>query len=193
MLKHRGSFILSDATCVCTSSISGRCDGLAQNIVDLTPTMNTLFSTNYSLAGVYNSIWIAKGSPVGRDCSSQSNLVDVGAAISSDNSPNRTTWAQAALLWDLVQSQDSDAVQTLKSFVADAPWSNVEHTDGPVPDDDGSFSVSASGFIFNFANQSVGQDPVSFAVNGQPSQEQIGRVGDVALPSLDRMYAFALG
>ncbi|KAF9044811.1 hypothetical protein BDZ89DRAFT_1127842 [Hymenopellis radicata] len=181
-----------NATCVCTSSTSGRCDGLAQNIVDLTPTMNTLFSTNYSLAGVYNSIWIMKGSPAGRDCSSQSNLVDVGAALSSDNSPNRTTWAEAALLWDLVQSQDSDAVQTLKSFVAGAPWSKVEHTDGPVPDDDGSFSVSASGFIFNFANQSVGQDPVSFAVNGQPSQEQIGRVGDVALPSLNRMYAFAL-
>lgn len=185
--------ICIDATCVCTSSVSGRCDSLAQNLVDLTPTMNQLFDTNYTANSVYNSIWYAQGSPAGSTCASQSGLVDVASGISSVNSPNRTQWAQSALLWNVVQSQDVTATAALRSFVVSAPWSTLGDVDGPVSNPPASFSTSASGFNFDFAAQTITQPSVAFVSNGQPTNAQISRVGDTARNALDRMYSYALG
>ncbi|KAK0465069.1 uncharacterized protein EV420DRAFT_1617836 [Desarmillaria tabescens] len=181
-----------NTTCVCTSSVTGNCNALAHNIVDLAPTMNQLFDTDHTLNYVYNSLWLTLGTTTGSDCSAQSLLVDVAPALTMSDSPNRTEWAQAAILWNLVQSQDIPSTKTLRDFAKDAPWSETSQLDGPVSDDAGSFAVTASGFTFNFATQSISQQAVSFINNGQPTDEQISRVSNTALSALNRMYSFAL-
>ncbi|KAK0506186.1 hypothetical protein EDD18DRAFT_1373542, partial [Armillaria luteobubalina] len=182
-----------NSTCVCTSSVTGSCNGLAQNIVDLTPTMNKLFDTDHTLNYVYNSLWLALGTTTtGKNCSTQSLLVDVAPALTMSNSPNRTEWAQAAILWNLVESQDASSTKVLRDFAKNAPWSEANQSDGPVSDDAGSFAVTESGFTFNFATQSISQQAVSYITGGQPTDEQISRVSGTALSALNRMYSFAL-
>ncbi|KAK0478400.1 hypothetical protein IW261DRAFT_1337669 [Armillaria novae-zelandiae] len=181
-----------NSTCVCTSSVTGSCNGVAQNIIDLTPTMNKLFDTDYTVYDVYNSLWLALGTTTGNDCSTQSLLVDVAPALTMSKSPNRTEWAQAAILWNLVESQDASSTKDMRDFAKDAPWSEVNQPDGLVSDDAGSFAVTELGFTFNFATQSISQQAVSFITGGQPTDEQISRVGGTALSALNGMYSFAL-
>ena len=132
------------------------------------------------------------GAPVANDCASQVQLVDVAPALDSDHSPNRTSWAQAALLWNLVKSQDPTTVATLREFVLNAPWKQLQQ-DGPVTGPATGFNVSASGYIFNFAAQTVIPPSTSFIADGQPTTDQIARVGDQVRPALDRMHSYALG
>ncbi|KAF7303334.1 hypothetical protein MKEN_01297700 [Mycena kentingensis (nom. inval.)] len=174
----------TDATCVCTSPVSNRCDGLAQNLVTLTPTMNTLFETNYTTNDVYLWIWAVQGTVKATNCAAQAVLVDVGATSALTNFPNRTEWAQSALLWDL-QSLNNTG---LRDFVLNAPW-NLLTVDGPVTDGDISrFSTTASGYSFNFAAQTSRCRP-SLSSNDGLSDDQAGRVSNTA--PLDRMYSFA--
>lgn len=106
--------------------------------------------------------------------------------------PNRTQWAQSALLWNLVQSQDIQAVSVMQKFVVGANWKQLGSLDGPVPDSV-SFSTTVSGFKFNFAAQEVTQPSASFVASGEPTYAQIAQVGSTAMSALDRMYSFAIG
>ncbi|KAJ6610096.1 hypothetical protein B0H10DRAFT_446921 [Mycena sp. CBHHK59/15] len=174
-----------DATCVCTSLLANRCDGLAQNIVTLTPMMNRLFDTNFSTNDVYVWIWTSQGTITAKNCAAQAVLVDVGVTLASQNFPNRTQWAQSALLWDL-QSLNTTGLQ---QFAVDAPWSMLS-VDGPTNVSNASlFSTSASGYEFNFAAQTVTPPSISFLTDGTPTSAQAGEVSNT-LP-LDRMYTFA--
>ncbi|THV04843.1 hypothetical protein K435DRAFT_961576 [Dendrothele bispora CBS 962.96] len=181
------------ATCICTSdsSCQSQSQSIAKSIIDIVPTMNELFSTEYSNASVYSSLWFAVGSPTGDSCASQALLIDVGPALSSAKHPNRTRWAQTALLWNIVQSQNTSATQQLQNFIKAAPWSQIDSSDGPVDDQSSSFSISVSGFTFNFASQNVSPQSVEFVDSGQPTSDQISRVGNTALQTLNRMYSFA--
>lgn len=174
-----------NSTCVCTSSLSGQCDGLAQNIVDLIPTLNELFSTNLTRNAVYNKIWLAQGAVPG-SCASQSRLVDVAPALTSLISENVTQWAQTALLWNLVESQDLKETATLQKFIQSAPWKSFNPNGST-----SSFSTTASGYTFNFATREVNPPNVSFVTAGQPTAAQLSEIGPVAQSALDRMYSFA--
>ncbi|KIK71106.1 hypothetical protein GYMLUDRAFT_66319 [Collybiopsis luxurians FD-317 M1] len=184
-----GTFCDLDATCVCTSNDSS-CNGLAQSIISLTPTMNQHFSTNYTIPSVYTAIWLAAGSSTGSNCASQAILIDT-PGLSAQSTPNRTSWARSALLWDLVQSQNVSAIQSLQSFTKSAPWSSLNNSDGPISGQS-SFSTNTSGFTFDFAAQIISQPAVSFAENGQPLNEQISRAGNTATAALNRMYSYAV-
>ncbi|KAF7339383.1 hypothetical protein MSAN_02152200 [Mycena sanguinolenta] len=174
-----------DATCVCTSPVASRCDGLAQNLVTLAPTMNTLFGTNFTLNEVYIWIWTQMGTITAPNCAAQAVLVDVGASVALSNFPNRTTWAQAALLFDL-QSLNNTGLQ---SFVVNAPWTLLT-VDGPANASNASlFTTVASGYQYDFASQIISVPPVSFAIDGAPTQAQAAEVANTA--PLDRMYSFA--
>lgn len=155
--------------------------------------MNQVFKTNYSTAAVYVAIWSAQGSVTDSSCASQSLLTDVSPGLVYGNYPNRTTWAQSALLWNLVQSQDVEAISALQTFIKKAPWPQLSNSDGPVADPLSTFSTQASGFTFDFAAQTITQPSVSFVSNGQPSSDQLSRVGGIAHNALDRMYSYALG
>ncbi|KAJ7293680.1 hypothetical protein C8J57DRAFT_1269665 [Mycena rebaudengoi] len=171
-----------DATCTCTSPFANRCDGLAQNLVSLTPTMNRLFNTNFTTNEVYTWIWTTQGTTTGKNCASQATLVDVGVTLSLQNFPNRTQWVQAALLWDLQSLNTS----TLQQFVIDAPWS-ILTVDGPASVSNTTlFSTGASGYQFDFAAQTILPPALSFATDGSPTPDQAAEVTSTA--PLDRMY-----
>ncbi|RXW24788.1 hypothetical protein EST38_g1099 [Candolleomyces aberdarensis] len=185
-----GSLCNMNATCVCTSSAP--CNGLAQNILDLVPTINQQFSSNFTNAEVYNSLWFAKGTTGQKDCSAQSLLVDTGNVLNSESYPNRTLWAQAALLWNVVQTQDTDPADTMQKFVQGLPWSDLGSSDGPTDSKADSFTSTIAGYTYNFAAQTLSRPSTSFVNQGRPSDSQASRVGPKAQTVLDRMYTFAL-
>ena len=183
-----------DATCVCTSSVT--CNGLAKVVVDLMPIVNQNFATNISLTSAYNSLWIMQGSPTTSNCASQALLADIGNANNEHLYPNRTQWAETALLWNAIQTQDMGAAGKLQQFVQKISWTSLGTTDGPVStvaDSDQRFSTTVAGFTFNFASETVTQPSASFVTLGQPTNAQISRVSSKAQTTLDRMYAFAQG
>ncbi|KAF9270316.1 hypothetical protein L218DRAFT_848697 [Marasmius fiardii PR-910] len=180
-----------NATCVCTPSTAGSCNSLASSLIDTVPLMNDAFKTNYTLTSTYNSLWLAHAITSTNDCTAQARLIDVGPGLNFAVSPNRTQWARSALLWTLLQSQDVQAVQSMQKALHNAPWSSISSSDGVVEDKKDAFSTSASGFIFNFASQTVTQPSVTFISNGQPSDGQIGRIVGAPLDALNRMYGYA--
>jgi hypothetical protein len=147
--------------------------------------MNTLFGTNFTLNEVYIWIWTQLGTTTAPNCAAQSVLVDVGASVALTNFPNRTTWAQAALLYDL-QSLNNTGLQ---SFVVNAPWTLLT-VDGPANVSNPSlFTAESYGYQYNFASQTIAVPPVSFATDGAPTQAEAAEVADTV--PLDRMYSFA--
>ena len=191
------SFLISlinipDATCVCTSSAG--CNGLAQAVVDLIPMVNQNFATNISLTSAYNSLWIKQGSPTTSNCASQALLVDIGKDNDENLYPNHTQWAQTALLWNAIQTEDVDAAGQLQQFVQKISWTSLGTTDGSLSTvAEPGFSKTVAGYIFNFASQTVTPPSASFVTLGQPTNAQISRVSSQTLSTLDRMYAFAQG
>lgn len=151
--------VILDATCACTSSLPGQCDALAQNVVDLIPTLNNFFGANYTPNSLANAVWEVQGAPPTNQCAQQALLVDVAPALDSSKVPNRTEWTQSAMLWNFVQSQNMSALLHMQSFISKAPWSNLQ-TDGPISDTSSKFSLSESGFIFDFAAQTVSQPSI---------------------------------
>lgn len=119
----------SDATCVCTSTTAGQCNQLAQSLVDLVPSLNTLFNATFTPATPSTAIWKVQGTSSG-NCAAQADLVDVSPALNSATSPNRTTWAQAALLWNVVMTEDLDGASGLQDFVLNAGWTSLSPPDG---------------------------------------------------------------
>ena len=182
-----------DATCVCTSSTI--CNGLARAVVDLLPIVNQNFLTNISLTSAYNSLWIMQGSPTTSNCASQALLADVGNSNDQHLYPNRTQWAQTALLWNAIQTQDMNATEQLQQFVQKIPWTSLGTTDGPISttNSEQEFSTTVGGFTFNFASQTATQPSASFVTLGQPTNSQLSRVSSQTQTTLDRMYAFAQG
>jgi len=54
------------------------------------------------------------------------------------------------------------------------------------------FSLTSTGFIYDFVAQTVTQPNATFINNGQPTSAQISQVGSTAQSALDRMYTYAL-
>ena len=185
---------IPDTTCVCTSSDG--CNGLAQAIVDLIPMVNQNFATSISLTSAYNSLWIMQGTPATSNCASQALLADIGKGNDEDLYPNHTQWAQTALLWNAIQTEDIDAAGQLQRFVQKIPWTSLGTSDGSastVADSEPGFSTTVAGFVFNFASQTVTPPSASFVTLGQPTNAQISRVSSQTQSTLDRMYTFAQG
>ncbi len=180
----------SDATCTCTSTGSGQCNGLAQSIVDLVPYLNDQFMVNFTNGDIYIGLWQAQGPPSGSNCAEQALLIDVAPALSSVSTPNRTQWARTAILWNLVESQDLEASQALRSFVVQAPWDEAASNNSTLQ---AAFSTTVSGYTFDFASQSVIAPAQSFSAIAQPSTEQDSRVNPTSRTALDYMYGYAVG
>jgi hypothetical protein len=138
---------------------------------------------------IYNDIWLAQGAVPGSNCASQSLLVDVAPALNPRVLPNVTQWAQTALLWNLIESQDIQAVAKLQNFIQKAPWNMF----GQSIENVSSFSALVSGYTFDFATQEVTQPNISFVTLSQPTSAQLAQVGPVAHSALDRIYSFAVG
>jgi len=166
---------------------------LAQALVQLVPVASQLFTTNITAQSMAIVLWDAQGTPIGQSCGSQVGLIDVGSVLDSNVSPNRTQWAEAALLWFLFQSGDIHATQDLQSSVEKLPFQSLQGNDGPETDPSNKFNISISGFTFNFAAQTVTPLSLTFQNDGSPSSAQLGEVNSAVKSSLDRMYTFASG
>ena len=125
------------------------------------------------------------------DCAAQARVVDVSPALDSQANPNRTEWAQGALLWSFVSSQNASSVEKLRDFISKANL-NTLPGDGPVTGLS-TFSTTQLGFTFDFAAQTISAPSVSFITDGQPSSAQLAEVDSTARTALDRMYSFASG
>jgi hypothetical protein len=126
------------------------------------------------------------------DCAAQARLVDVSPALDSQSMPNRTGWAQGALLWTFVLSQNTSSVGQLRNFISKAHWKSLTG-DGPVTGFSSEFSTTQLGNTFDFAAQIISEPSVSFVTDGQPSNAQLVEVDYTAHAALDRMYTFASG
>ena len=176
---------------MCTGT-SGTCNGLAQSIIDLVPVLNDKFLANLTNADIYTNLWYAQGAPGSKDCTQQALLVDSGKTLNSQTHPDRTRWTRAALLWNVVRSQDVEAASSMQKFVQKLPWSNLG-SDGPTDSDASAFISTFAGYTYNFAKQTISQPSTSFVNQGQPISAQIARVGQKAQSALDRIYTYALG
>ncbi|TFY79265.1 hypothetical protein EWM64_g4747, partial [Hericium alpestre] len=136
-------------------------------------------------------MFAVQGAPVNGNCAAQANVIDVAPGLDSTTSLNRTQWAQSALLWSFVKSQDPTSVKKLQSFVVLAKWSSLSAADGPVQDSSSGFETTLLGFTYDFAGQTLLEPQVSFQTDGQPSNAQVAQVSSTANSALDRMYSFA--
>lgn len=130
-------------------------------------------------------------SALSNDCAAQARVVDVSPALDSQTNPNRTEWAQGALLWSFVLSQNASSVGKLRDFIANANLNSLPG-DSPVTGLS-KFSTTQLGFTFDFAAQTISEPSVSFITDGQPSSAQLAEVDSTARAALDRMYSFASG
>ena len=126
------------------------------------------------------------------DCAAQARVVDVSPALDLQSMPNRTGWAQGALLWTFVLSQNTSAVGQLRDFISKAHWESLTE-DGPATGFSSEFSTTQLGYTFDFAAQIISEPSVSFVTDGQPSNAQLAEVDYTAHAALDRMYSFASG
>ncbi|TDL28366.1 hypothetical protein BD410DRAFT_218024 [Rickenella mellea] len=179
-----------DASCVCTSAGVGQCNQLAQSLVDLIPTVNEIFTANFTPASMSNAVWNAQGSPVGSLCAQQALLVDVAPGLQVALSPNRTAWAQAAILWNVALSADLSATLALRTFAAKAPWTSLLTMDGPLQNSTPTFQTTQSGFVFDFGAQTVTPPDFSFQTDGTLNPDQLVELGPIATQALNRMYSF---
>jgi len=188
--NRTGNTCSLDSTCVCTSSNTSQCNPLAQSLIDLVPIVNDQFSANFTPAAVANAMSSSGVSTSSDGCAAQARVVDVSPALDPQSVPNRTQWAQGALLWTVVLSQNTSAVGKLRDFVAKAKWGSLSG-DGPIAGQSSKFSTTQLGYTFDFAAQTVSEPSVSFISDGEPSSGQLAQVDNTALAALDRMYTFA--
>lgn len=134
-----------------------------------------------------------QGNPPTSNCASQAELIDAGKNLNERTNPNRTQWVQATLLWNAILTEDSKQVSTLQNFVQNAPWKDIESGDGAIPNAPLGFMTTIGDYQYDLAKQVVVEVAATFVKLGQPTSDQISRVGTDALSTLDRMYTFAQG
>ncbi|KAG8682179.1 hypothetical protein FRC08_015135 [Ceratobasidium sp. 394] len=180
-----------DASCVCTSSLAGQCNPLANSVASLIDPVNRFFNPSpaFTPASVALSLWELQGSPLpGANCANQADLIDVGPAL-GDSGANRTEFARSALLWTLVMSMDVNGTARMQDFVQGLDFSLL---DGPGAQSvAGQFRFGAAGYQVDFDALTVSQPVVSWIGAGKPSDEQVGLVSERLKAALDRVYTFA--
>ncbi|KAI5124635.1 hypothetical protein M0805_004244 [Coniferiporia weirii] len=185
-----GSACTLDATCECTIN-TGTCKPLAQSLFLLVSDVNSLFAANFTPSDLSDAVVGVVGPSTEGLCKKQALLVDVEPGLDGASAPNRTKWAQAAILWNLGLSEDVNATTSLRNFVSTAPWDTLAITDGPVTDSIQEFAFNASGYTFDFASQTLSPIATTFEAEANPSDAQLAEVSEIAGKVLDRMYSFA--
>lgn len=180
-----------DATCVCTSD-GDSCKPLASSLNLLVSDMNSLFGSNFTASQISDAVVSAVGSSSNTLCARQAMLIDVEPGLDSASSPNRTKWAQAAILWNLGMSEDIGDTNALQKFVSTADWDALTTSDGRTTDNNSNFAIDVSGYTFDFATQTVTPPLASFKASA-PSDAQLAELTDDMISVLDRMYSFAIG
>jgi len=156
--------------------------------------MNIRFNVNFTASNVSLILWDLLGDPL-NDCSKQALLIDVAPGLAAASSPNRTEFARATILYNLMETESLNTTAQMRSFIANADFSKLASQDGPVEDDGASIGLTfgADGFLYNFASMTFSPPSISWKDNSQANRDQISRVGSIVDSVLDRMYSFATG
>ncbi|EJD52164.1 hypothetical protein AURDEDRAFT_111612 [Auricularia subglabra TFB-10046 SS5] len=179
-----GALCNMDATCVCTSTDS--CMPLAQAVVWTIPPMNRNFGLRINETDVALTMFDLTGVRIG-NCAPQANLIDVAPGLDGIHFPNRTLFAQTALLWSLYASQDLSVVAKMRQFIAGANFTILDK-DGPISGAGDKFSMQALGYTFDFAAMAAVALPASFEKDAKPDAQQLAAVSDADRKALDRIY-----
>ncbi len=156
--------------------------------------MNNIFSVNFTTSNVSLTLWDLLGDPL-NDCSKQALLIDVAPGLAAALSPNRTEFSRAAILYSLMETESLDTTAQMRSFIANANFSELASQDGPVEDDGAAVGLTfgADGFLYNFASMTFRPPSISWKDNSQVTGDQMSRVGSIVDSVLDQMYSFATG
>ena len=163
---------------------------VAQGLLDMLPSTNTAFTTNFTTTDVATSLFYAMGAPPDNNCAYQAILVDVGSKLRIGTFPARTAWARSALLWNLIQTTDTSSTSYIQTFLGKTDFESLG-SDSAV--DKPGYQISSSGFVFDFAKMNVSFESVSWKTDSQVSSDEASRVTDSLSGVLDQMYSNALG
>lgn len=175
------------ASCVCIGGSSSMC--VAQGLLDMLPSTNAAFTTNFTTTDVATSLFYAMGAPPNNNCAYQAILVDVGSKLRIGTFPVRTAWARSALLWNLIQTTDTSSTSYIQTFLEKTDFKSLG-SDSAV--DKSGYQISGSGFVFDFAKMNVSFERVSWKTDSQVSSDEASRVTDSLSGVLDQMYSNAL-
>ena len=154
--------------------------------------MNDLFSVNFTTSNISLTLWDLLGdSP--DDCSKQALLIDVAPGLAVSPSPNRTEFARAAILYNLMETESLNTTEQLRSSIANADFSKLAGQDGPVQNDTVGLAFAADGFLYNIASMTFRPPSISWKDNANVNSDQKSRVDPIVDSVLDRMYSFSTG
>ena len=162
---------------------------VAQGLLDMLPTTNSAFTTNFTNEDLADSLFYA-GVTSGSNCANQAILVDTGSTLRVGVFPVRTAWARSALLWNLIQTADTSGTSYIRTFLGKTDFTALG-TDSAI--DKSGYQISSNGFVFDFAKMAVRFESVSWKADSQASNDQISRVTNSLSTVLDTMYSNALG
>lgn len=140
---------------------------------------------------VSSAIFDAQGNSADGTCVQQAVLIDTAPSLDKRSSPSRARWAQAALLWNLVLSEDTGATNALRTFINRTDWSALGTQDGIVEDSSGRFRTIQSGYMFDFAAQQISPISKTFTDNSRVTEEQAARVSYISGNVLNNMFSIA--
>ena len=163
---------------------------MAQGLLDLLPATNSAFNTNFTTQDVATSLFDAMGVPPDNNCAYQAILVDTGSKLRVGPFPVRTSWARSALLWHLIQTTDTSAISSIRTFLGKVDFS-VLGSDSAI--EKSGYQIANSGFVFDFAEMAVTIESVSWTNDAQVSSSVSSEVPDTLSSVLDKMYSNALG
>jgi hypothetical protein len=186
-------FLLSDATCLCTGTGAGPCNPLASGIRSIIDKTNSLFNTAYNASSVALTIWDIQGSPVGKTCATQVELIDIAPGLTPDIDSTRSAWAQSALLWSVVESGDLLAAEDLRSFIAKSNFTSlVQSGRMSIESSPASYQKLSAGYLFDFDKMTITTPDVKWA-STNPSEAQQAHVSTLMGGILDKFYTLSTG
>jgi len=163
---------------------------VAQGLLDLLPTTNSAFNTNFTTQDVAISLFYAMGTPPDNNCAYQAILVDTGSKLRDSAFPVRTSWARSALLWHLIQTADTSAISYIRTFLQKADFATLK-SDNVI--EKSGYQIASGGFVFDFAGMAIRIESVSWKADTQSSNDEVSKVKDTLSTVLDSMYSNALG
>ena len=155
---------------------------------------NSFFDTSINATSVALILWDTQGTSVGKTCASQASLVDTAPGLTKDIDATRTAWAQSALLWSLLHSEDLIEVEALRSFIANSDFVTLGRGERLSSEPSLSqYQKLSSGYIFDFDKMTVTAPEVKWVAITHPKEAQQAQVSTLMAGVLDKFYTSSSG
>lgn len=170
---------------------------ISKALVDLLPQLSAFFggsTTADELAELLVTLGIP---PDKRDCSQQASIIDIGTTLVTAESHSSLEWAQCALLWQLVRSEDALSTtrlrDTIRSVVGVEPVVGNPGAAATVIKSRAKMKViNFDGWQFDLDARVMTPASVSWQIMSGANPFQISLVGK-NIAGLDRIASYAQG